>query len=77
MYYTQVNDDPTILPDHELEFVIAETYGEEPESIKQTVLLMQQNISAYIGPQETCLHEAKIAAAFNKPMISYVSTYLQ
>lgn len=70
---TEVNEDPTILPNHTLEFIIAETYGQEPDSIRQTVLMMQRSISAFIGPQETCVHEARIAAAFNRPMISYVS----
>ena len=69
----EINANPTLLPDHELDFMIAETYGEELESVKQTVLMMQQNLSAYIGPQETCVHEARIAASFNLPMISYVS----
>ena len=69
----EVNDSPNILPNHTLQFVIAETNGVEKESIRQTVLLMREDISAYIGPQETCVHEARIAASFNLPMISYVS----
>ena len=71
--FQEVNDEPKILPNHRLDFLIAETYGEEVESIRQTVLLMKRNISAYIGPQETCMHEARLAAAFNIPMVSYVS----
>ena len=71
----EINSDTSILPNHTLEFLIAETYGIELESIKQTVDLINQNISVYIGPQETCIHEAKVAAAFNIPMISYVSIY--
>ena len=69
----EINKDRTVLPDHKLELMIAETYGLESESIKQTVELMNQDVSVYIGPQETCIHEAKVAAAFNLPMISYVS----
>lgn len=57
---------------HELEFLVAETYGEEVTSIKQTADLWIKNVSAYIGPQETCVHEGRMAAAFNLPMISYV-----
>ncbi|KAF6204393.1 hypothetical protein GE061_002734 [Apolygus lucorum] len=57
-----------------LSFVVAETMGDELESIHQTATLWKRNISAYIGPQETCLHEAKMAAAFNLPMISYFCT---
>ena len=56
-----------------MEFVIAETYGNESYSIQRTVELTRRNISTYIGPQETCIHEARIASVFNLPMISYVS----
>jgi len=60
-------------PGYELDLMVAETYGQEEESILQTARLWTQNISAYIGPQETCIHEARMAAAFRLPMISYVS----
>ncbi|KAG7202068.1 hypothetical protein KM043_004743 [Ampulex compressa] len=56
---------------HKLEFLVAETYGEEETSIVVTADLWTKNISAYIGPQETCVHEGRMAAAFNLPMISY------
>ena len=69
----EINNSPHILPDHTLEFLIAETYGQESISIRRTAELVTYNISAYIGPQETCVHEGRIAAAFNLPMISYVS----
>ena len=61
---------------HRVEFVIAETYGNESYSIQRTVELTRRNISAYIGPQETCIHEARIASVFDLPMISYVSSLL-
>ena len=69
----QINANPELLPNHTLEFLIAETMGQETESIKLASVLPSYNISAYIGPQETCVHEGRIAAAFNLPMISYVS----
>lgn len=63
-----------ILPDdHTLDMLVAETYGEEEESILQTAKLWTLNVSAYIGPQESCVHEARMAAVFRLPMISYVS----
>lgn len=73
MALDEINNDTHLLPNHTLDFIIAETYGLENYSIRVTVELINQNISVYIGPQETCIHEAKIAAAFNIPMISYVS----
>lgn len=62
---------------HSLEFVVAETYGDEVASIRQTAALWTQQVAAYIGPQETCVHEGRMAAAFNLPMISYVGTNLK
>ncbi|XP_075217883.1 guanylate cyclase 32E [Lycorma delicatula] len=62
---------------HKLSFIVAETYGEEVTSIRQTALLWTQNISAYIGPQETCVHEGRMATAFNLPMISYFCTHYE
>ena len=69
----QINANPDLLPNHTLEFLIAETMGQETESIKLASVLPSYNISAYIGPQESCVHEGRIAAAFNLPMVSYVS----
>ena len=56
-----------------ISFVVAETFGEEDVSIEQTAKLWKNNVSGYIGPQETCIHEGRMAASFNLPMISYVS----
>ncbi|XP_015121956.1 guanylate cyclase 32E [Diachasma alloeum] len=60
---------------HKLDFIVAETYGEEDTSILVTAELWTKNVSGYIGPQETCVHEGKMAAAFNLPMISYFCTH--
>ncbi|XP_059481353.1 guanylate cyclase 32E-like isoform X2 [Neocloeon triangulifer] len=57
-----------------LQLRVAETYGEEQTSILRTAALWSQNVTAFIGPQESCLHEARMAAAFNLPMISYYCT---
>jgi guanylate cyclase, other len=59
---------------HSLEFIVSETYGEEISSIRQTAALWRQDIYGYIGPQETCNYEGRLAAAFNLPMISYFCT---
>lgn len=72
----EVNAGPLGHLGHRLNFTVAETYGEEVTSIKQTAALWAKNISAYIGPQESCVHEGRMAAAFNLPMISYVRIFL-
>ena len=78
MAVNDVNNDVTVLPDHQLNFVVMETFGTEEESLRQVVTHAHDaNISALIGPQETCIHEGRVAAAFNRPMISYVSSLLQ
>ncbi|KAB0802102.1 hypothetical protein PPYR_04288 [Photinus pyralis] len=59
---------------HKFEFIVAETYGEEIVSVQKTAELWTRNVSVFIGPQETCKHEAYLAAAFNLPMISYFCT---
>jgi len=54
--------------------IVAETFGVEEESIRKVASLWKDsNISVILGPQETCLHEAKFATSLNIPMISYVS----
>ncbi|XP_046736974.1 guanylate cyclase 32E [Diprion similis] len=71
----EVNSGELAKRGHKLDFIVAETYGEEETSILMTADLWTKNISAYIGPQETCIHEGRMAAAFNLPMISYFCTH--
>ncbi|XP_074600822.1 guanylate cyclase 32E-like [Brevipalpus obovatus] len=66
-----INSHLPLVDNHTLDFVVAETYGDEGESIRQTARLWVDDVSAFIGPQETCVHEARMAASFNLPMISY------
>ena len=66
-----------LIYDHRLTFTVAETYGQESISILETAKLWISNISVYIGPQESCVHEARMAAAFQLPMISYVSISIE
>lgn len=71
---TEVNNEKLAKLNHSIEFIVAETYGEEISSIRETASLWKQDIFGYIGPQETCNHEGRMAAAFNLPMISYFCT---
>ncbi|KAA0197223.1 hypothetical protein HAZT_HAZT002545 [Hyalella azteca] len=71
-----INSKHPLVGGHRLTMQVAETYGRERHSILQTARLWTSNISVYIGPQETCVHEARMAAAFGLPMISYVSLSL-
>lgn len=69
----EINQFQPLIGGHILNFTVSETYGDEEMSLYQVAVLWTQNTSAYIGPQETCIHEAKMASGFNLPMISYVS----
>ncbi|OWR43508.1 putative guanylyl cyclase receptor, partial [Danaus plexippus plexippus] len=71
MAVDEVNEKLLAPMGHSLDFVVAETYGQEEVSIRQVAALWAANVSAFIGPQETCVHEGRMAAAFNLPMISY------
>lgn len=73
MAIKEVNEGELKLLGHSLDFIVAETFGDEVNSIRQTAALWTKQIVGYIGPQETCVHEGRMAAAFNLPMISYVS----
>ncbi|XP_064477774.1 guanylate cyclase 32E-like [Ornithodoros turicata] len=68
---SEINSFHPIIGGRRLQFRVAETFGEERHSVLQTALLWRENVSAFVGPQETCVHEALLAAAFNLPMISY------
>lgn len=35
--------------------------------------MKSENVAAFIGPDESCISEALLAAAWNIPMISFVS----
>ncbi|XP_055854059.1 speract receptor [Episyrphus balteatus] len=72
---SQVNSGKLKNLGHSLAFVVAETYGDEVSSIRQTASLWTRQVAGYIGPQETCVHEGRMAAAFNLPMISYYCTH--
>lgn len=52
--------------------IVAETFGNESESIKQTIdLILRHHVNVIVGPQETCQLEPRLASIFNVPMISH------
>lgn len=51
---------------------IAETFGSEAESIKQTIeLIHSHRVNLIIGPQETCRVEARLASIYNIALVSH------
>ena len=73
----RVNSENMLPFGYKLTYEIGETYGMESESIGRTAEFWRRSngtsrkVSAIIGPQETCKHEARMAASFNMPMISH------
>jgi len=43
------------------------------ESLRAMTQLYDQGAVAFIGPEDTCATEARLAAAWNLPMIAFVS----
>ncbi|RWS23163.1 guanylate cyclase 32E-like protein [Leptotrombidium deliense] len=70
----RVNNDTSLLPNHTLKLVPGDYV--QPDSampIRYMTQLMKEGIVAFIGPDGSCAEEALVAAAWNLPMIAYVS----
>jgi len=68
-----VNDNPDILPNHTLEYVFADNRNDEFLSVKDLTEQWRNGAIAFFGPEDFCETEAKVAASWNLPLISYVS----
>lgn len=69
-----VNNDSSLLPAHQITFVWNDTQCDEETSVKAMLHQLEKGVQVFIGPGCTCETQAKLAAAANVPMISYVST---
>ena len=69
-----VNNDSSLLPAHQITFVWNDTQCDEEISVKAMLYQLEKGVQAFIGPGCTCETQAKLAAAANVPMVSYVST---
>lgn len=70
----KINRHPKLLPNHTLQFMWADTKGQTSKGIRELTEQWKQGAVAFIGPEDSCDVEARVAAAWNLPMISYVST---
>lgn len=69
-----VNEDPELLPDHNLLFIAYDSgAANTPWPIRKMTQMKEEGVAAFIGPDLSCEHEAMVAAAWDMPMISYVS----
>ena len=69
-----VKKDSSLLPGHQVTFVWNDTQCNEEAAVKAMIHQMGKGVQGFIGPACTCETTAKLAGAFNIPMISYVST---
>ncbi|XP_076449001.1 guanylate cyclase 32E-like [Babylonia areolata] len=66
-----INQDPTVLPNHTLTFLYADNKGRELRSIRVLTELWRRDAVAFIGPEDFCATEARVAASWNLTMVSY------
>lgn len=68
-----INSNPNLLPGHNISFTWEDTGCNELKTITYQFKMVNQRVSAIIGPGCFCKTAARNAAAFNLPIISYVS----
>ena len=68
-----INHNPNLLQGHTLKFIIADTYADTLHGTKMLTEQWKAGAVAFIGPEDSCDVEARVAAAWNLPMLSYVS----
>ncbi|GFR89959.1 guanylate cyclase [Elysia marginata] len=72
-----VNDDPTILPNHHLRYLLGNNNGTELNSLRVLTEQWQKGTLAFFGPEDSCEIESRIAAAWGIPILAYVSLPLK
>ena len=70
----KINNDTMLLPDVELMLRWNDTRGETVAATRFITDMVCEGVSAFFGPEHSCLVEAIVAQSRNIPMISYVSS---
>lgn len=68
-----INNDTTVLPDYHIHLVWGDTKGDTITATKLLLDQWRQEAVAFFGLEDSCSVEARVSAAVNLPMISYVS----
>ena len=71
-----INRRPDLLPGQNVTFMWNDTRCEEFQTLQSIVWQLNEGVTAFIGPGCSCNTSARMAASFNKTMISYVSSPL-
>ncbi len=61
---------------HQLNYTFMDNWADTLVSIRAMTEMYNDGVIAFIGPEDTCVTEARIAAAWNLPMIDFVSCNL-
>ena len=68
-----INNSPYILPNRTLSYFFNDTRANTITALRGMTSQYMAGALAVIGPEGTCLTEAKLAVAWNIPLIAYVS----
>ena len=68
-----VNNNSNLLPRQRINFIWNDTLCNEERSLRELTEHWHKNVDAFIGPGCSCDAAARLAAAWNLPMVSYVS----
>ena len=71
-----INRRPDLLPGQNVTFIWNNTRCEEFQTLQSIVWQLNEGVTAFICPGCSCNTSARMAASFNKTMISYVSSPL-
>jgi ABC-type branched-subunit amino acid transport system substrate-binding protein len=72
-----INNDPNLLNGYTVRFIWNDTQADTLIGTAATTWQWQEGAVAFFGPEDVCDTEARVASAWNLPMISYVSHYYQ
>lgn len=70
-----IANDSSLLNGHSVTFIWNDTQCKDEFSVKALLDQMSKGVEVFIGPACTCETTAKVASAFNIPVISYVSMH--
>ena len=68
-----INRNPDLLQGHTLTYIYNDTKAHLLTTIRGMTSQHDDGVLAFIGPEDSCETEATVAAAWNVPMITYVS----
>lgn len=68
-----IRKEKSLLPDINLKWVMKKTQCDELRAIRQQFYMLNNKVDALIGPGCHCVTAGRNAAAFDVPMMSYVS----